>query len=378
MNRLDDSNKNFILSFRNIVVRHANIILFLFCPVGYFLWRYVGFNYLVWDDTSSVSYNMFVNNFHYSFSNKEFLLNAFQESFGLIQGDGYRPFAGLWKIIGIAHFSTSGVRLVPFIAVNAFIIGLLAIVYFHLSRHFLRTSLAAVFAVFLLLFSAPILTGLLIICTGVHVIIALFISFGLLCYFKVVDTKCHKVLWFSGLILCMLIGPLFREFIGLLPLLIVILEMQRLRRFSWLMLVALIFFLHALFPTALIKWIIFPKIKLLPVFAMGNLGEFLQRGTNSGGDLRAFALTLKNLHWRIFVDIISIYPPTIFVLFSISWWLAFKRNGKLIIPKNTIFILIFFFLSFLPFLKVFNEQVHLSYSLVPMSISEYRWINAIT
>jgi hypothetical protein len=368
MDRLDDSKRNFILSIRNIVLRHTNIILFLFFFAGYFLWRYVGFNYLVWDDTSSVSYNIYVNNCHYSFSNKDFLLNAFKESFGTIQVDGYRPFARLWKIIGIAHFSTSRDRLVPFITVNAFIVGLLAVVYFHLSRHFLRTSLAALFAVFMLLFSTPVLTGLLIICTGVHVIVALFISFGLVCYFKMADTKSYKVLWFNGLILCMLIGPLFREFIGLLPLLIVILEVQRLWRFSWLMIVALIFFLHALFPTALIKWLIFPKIQILPVFAMGNLLEFLQRGTTIGGDLRAFASTLKNLHWRIFIDIISVYPPTVFALFLLSWWLTFRRSGKLIIDRNTKFILIFFLLSFLPFLKVFNEQVHLSYSLVPMSI----------
>jgi len=131
---------------------------------------------------------------------------------------------------------------------------------------------------------------------------------------------------------------------------------------------ALIFFLHALFPTAIIKLTMFPNLPLLPVFAMGNLGDFMQRGIGEENFLRALSVTIKNLHWRIFVDIVSIYPPTIFVLFSLTWWLRFKREVKSAIDKNTAFLLIFFFLSFLPFLKIFNEQVHLSYSLVPMSI----------
>ncbi len=368
MDRQDNPKNNFILNSCDMVTRHSSIILFLFFAVGYFLWRYIGFNYIVWDDTSSTSYNIFVNNHNYSFSHKAFLLNAFKDTFGSIQGDGYRPFAALWKILGVTYFSAPASSLSPFIAVNAFITGLLAVVYFHLARYFLRTSLAALFAVFLLLFSTPILTGLLIVCTGVHVIIALFISLGLLCYFQLVDKGTHKAFLLSGLFIIMLIGPLFREFIGLLSLLIVISEVQRIRRFNWLILFSLIFFLHALFPTAIIKWTMFPKLPLLPVFAMGNLGDFMQRGIGEGSFAHALASTIVHLHWRIFIDIISIYPPTIFVLFSLVWWLRFKREGKTAINKNTVFLLIFFFLSFLPFLKIFNEQVHLSYSLVPMSI----------
>ena len=46
--------------------RHQNLILFLFFGLGYFFWRYTGFDYLVWDDTSSASYNVYVNNSYYS------------------------------------------------------------------------------------------------------------------------------------------------------------------------------------------------------------------------------------------------------------------------------------------------------------------------
>jgi len=368
MSRQEIQKNNYMLNHCYMITRHPNVFLFFFFSIGYFLWRYVGFNYLVWDDTSSVSYNIFVNNRYYSFSNKQFLFNAIKDTFGSLQGDGYRPFAALWKILGIAYFSTPANNLAPFIAINAFITGLLAVAYFHLAKHFLRTTLAAFFAVFLLLFSTPILTGLLIVCTGVHVFVALFISLGLLCYLRLVDKGTHKAILLSGLFAIMLIGPLFREFIGLVSLLVIILELQRVRRLNWLIIWSSIFFLHAIFPTAIIKWTMFPKLPLLPVFAMGNLGDFMQRGIGTGGFLHVLGSTILHLHWRIFIDIISVYPATAFVLLFLLWRLKFKRAGIIAIDKNTAFLLIVFLLSFLPFLKIFNEQVHLSYSLVPMSI----------
>lgn len=348
--------------------KKINILLFLVFSIGYFLWRYLNFNYLVWDDTSSTSYNVFVSNHHYAFNHKAFLCSLFKDVFGSIQGDGYRPFAAFWKILGIAYFSTRDANLAPFIGINALITGGLASVYFCLARHFLRTKVAALFSVFLLLFSTPILTGLLIVCTGVHVLVALLISLGLLCYFRLVGSGKAKILLGIALGVIMFFGPLFREFIGLLPLLIIILEFQRVRRFNWLMMVSLIFFLHALFPTAVIKWTLFPNLPLIPVFAMGNLGDFMQRGVGGGSFLYAFASTIKHLHWRIFIDVISIYPPTVFAVLFLTWWLKLRREGKTAVDKDTLFLVIFFVFTFLPFLKIFNEQVHLSYSLVPMSI----------
>ncbi|MDP3790025.1 MAG: hypothetical protein Q8R48_06460, partial [Candidatus Omnitrophota bacterium] len=168
--------------------------------------------------------------------------------------------------------------------------------------------------------------------------------------------------------LIMLLGPWDREFVGLLPLLFIFLELRRARRITWIAVISSLFLLHALFPTAIVKCLLFHDLPLGPVFTLGNLGASFKQGTFS------------NLQWRIFIDIVSIYPPTIFVLLLTSWMLKLKAKKK-IFDQNTVFLFIFFLLSFLPFLKLFREQVHLNYSLIPLSVllamaAEDLWISA--
>ena len=111
--------------------------------------------------------------------------------------------------------------------------------------------------------------------------------------------------------------------------------------------------------------LLFNDIPIRPVYAMGNLGAYLQAGTEGSGIL----YIIEHLHWRIFIDIISIYPTTVFVLVLIAFILKCRMyKTRPVFETGTIFLLVFFFISFLPFLKAFNEQVHLTYCMVPLSI----------
>jgi len=359
-----DTPKRWFGKIQGFFARHQGIILLLFFAAGYFIWRYINFNFIVWDDTANASFNAFANNYHYLFSRPNFWITALRESFGYIQSDGYRPCARFIKIIGTAYFTDPAKSPLLFILISAVTSGLLAVVYFHFSLRFVKKHLTALFAVVLLFFSTPVLSGGLVIFSGIHFVIPLLICGGLLCYYRTVEHRSLKTIWFMLLMVIMLFGPLYREFLGLLPLLILILEFQRVRRFTWFTAVTLVFFLHALFPTVLVKWVFYPDLPICPVFAMGNLGAYMQTGTEG-----ALWDIVRNLHWRIFVDIISIYPPMIFVLFLLSWILKLRlQEKKPFFDRDTVFLLWFFLLSFLPFLKIFNEHVHLSYCLVPASI----------
>ena len=221
---------------------HQNVILFLFFTIGYFFWRYSGFNYLVWDDTSSASYNVYVNSTYYSLAKDGFIPWMLKDVFANIQGDGYRPFIAFIKRIGIGYFTDSSKSTILWVLFNAVITGFFAIVYFHFSKRFLQTRMASIFSVFLLVFSTPFLTAGLIVYSGFHCIIPLIICSGFFCYYNWVEQKRHSFFWFTGLLVIMLCGPLFREYLSIFPLLIILLEFQRSRRVTWVMGVSAVFF----------------------------------------------------------------------------------------------------------------------------------------
>jgi hypothetical protein len=355
--------------------KYQNILLFSVFAIGYFLWRYIGFNYLVWDDTSSASYNIFINNTYYSLSKEGFISWMLNDVFANIQGDGYRPFMAFAKRIGLGYFTDPSKTTIFWVLCHSIAIGLFVVVYYNFSKKFVQTRIMAMFAVLLLVFSTPFLSAGLIVYSGFHCIIPIIICSGFFCYYKLVEQRKFKFFWTAGLFLIMMCGPLFREYLSIFPLLIIFLEFQRSRRVTWIVGMSAFSFLHALFPTAIVKLLIFNDIPIRPVFAMGNLGAYLQVGT---GDSSLLDI-ISHLHWRIFIDIISIYPPSVFVLALLAFILKSRMyKDRAVVGRDTIFLMVFFFISFLPFLKAFNEQVHLTYCMVPLSILlakaiEYLW-----
>src|SRR5204863_624486 len=85
------------------------------------------------------------------------------------------------------------------------------------------------------------------------------------------------------------------------------LELFRVRRVTPLIGIAAIFFVHAVFPTALLKALLFPDLPFLPIWRLGHLGSQM-----SSTGLRLVA------GWHF----IPLFPPTLLVIAGVSAFLS--------------------------------------------------------
>ncbi|HEX4072728.1 MAG TPA: hypothetical protein VHX68_16215 [Planctomycetaceae bacterium] len=338
-------------------------VLFLLVSAGYVVWR--GQNYIVWDDTSSSSFNRYSNHLHYSWSKPKFLASLTDEMFGHLQGDGYRPLSALYRASGAAWFSRETIEPLPFVVTDGLVIGLWSVVLWILARRFTKTDAGANLVVFLNMASVPVLTGCLVISSGIHAMVPLLICGGLVLYWNV-KTSRRPWVWQMPLCLTLLVGPWFREFAGVTPLLILAAEALGLvGGRSWsVIVIALCGFAHALFPTALFHFAAYPDLPLLPVYRLGNLAGALERSSTDAGLWKSLQL----LHWRIFGDIVSVLPPSLFVIALGSLVVGLMKREPRRPTRGVLFLWGFFALSFLPFLRTFHEQVHFAYCTMPISI----------
>jgi hypothetical protein len=254
------------------------------------------------------------------------------------------------------------------------LIASLAVSLFFVARRFTGSDGWAVFAVFLSLCSAPFVAASWIVCTGIQTFVPLMICLGMLSYWRAVEAKRFKWVYYVCLILIMFFGHWFREFVGLLPLLVLFLDIQRARRPTWLSAVCLLCFLHALFPSALTR-LFYPSLPLLPVYKLsGPLSGRLDTGGGSA------VIAMIKSFWNPFAfkivicNFLSLIPPVLWILAVVSLVLKliFIRVGTA--PRSCcgrgrwLFLIFWFLLFFLPFLKVYTMQVHLAYCLLPVSV----------
>jgi hypothetical protein len=332
---------------------YSAIAIFLGGMLFYIIWRWSLF--IVWDDTSSVSSNMYGNQ-----RSLDHLAIIFRESFSYIRGDGYRPFHHIFRSIGNAYVYSRGVNTPLFISLNGFLAGLAALVYYQLTGFFLSTKAARIFALFLFFSSTPVLSGVLILLSGYQ--LQLYVCFLLIFVVYLNYDISERKRWLLALGVLLLLGPWIHEFIGLAAILIIVREIIFSRGVRLVGIIACIGFLHALLPTLLVS-VFVDNLPVVFVFQIGNLGSAL---SSDGG----FISLVSQLHWRVFGDIFSIMPPSLMVFgvfvfchSSMTYWKASPQDFR-----NQLFLAIFFFTAFLPFLKVFNEHVHLAYCLIPLSI----------
>src|SRR5438105_1570754 len=99
---------------------------FLLTSVGFTCWR--GSEFIVWDDTSSASFNRYANNSYFSWSNPDLFSFLLRDGFDHVAPDGYRPLSYALRGLGAAWFSRDQVVPYPFVVVTGILLGLWAVV----------------------------------------------------------------------------------------------------------------------------------------------------------------------------------------------------------------------------------------------------------
>jgi hypothetical protein len=407
------------------------LLMFLWFALagGFFIWRHA--EPLVWCDSVVVAENLFEETRPLLWGSPDAITRIVQESFATLKPEGYRPLSQVILWTGVALFSEPTFVPDMWFAAGGFVISSMALTFFFVARRFLQSDTTTLLALFLFLFSTPIVTGAWNMVCGFQAIVPLIICLGLLFYWRFIEDSENKIwngLIFSLILIC---GPWFREVVGLLPLLIIFLEAQRTRRPTLLMAFAGVCFVHAIYPTALVKWLIFPELEMRPVFSMGHLG--VQSSVASQASEPIVYRLLSDISVRAApLHFLTLYPPLLFVLsviavslplfnpnpsppgqrssanqqhdqtrwskismeslaslifllgipiigftvqieiFGVIWvalvalWVCFGL--VLLSLKVDAFLGWWFLLFFIPFLKLFTEQVHLAYCLLPASI----------
>lgn len=421
-NTMSGTRKNEVLknsmSNRRLIIL---ICLWVIVTTGFSLLR--SSTIFVWDDSPRIAANRYSIPNPIVWGEPATFERIISYSFDSVKGGaGYRPLSLIIAEIGASLFSNPHTSPVTWFTAIGMIFGTLAVCVFLVARRYLQTDTAALLAVFLFLFSTPVITGGWVVFAGIQAIVPLMICLGLLLYWKAVESARHRGLYMSGLCVVLFLGPWFREFIGSLSLLIIFLEAQRARKPTLLMGIAAVFLLHTLFPMALVKLLVYPQLPLAPVFAIGFSGAQLG-AINPGLNL------MDSVRWWASDNFLTLFPPILFGLALVAYMVpAFfsapelvrriwkKRvspsNGQHILAnvetvKNIFLPLLFitvalfgysgfydhrvfilwlslgmaflairydtflawwFLLTFLPFLILFTEQVHLAYALLPASI----------
>ncbi len=298
-----------------------------------------------WDDTSTLA-----NAYLHKPSPTPSTLALLPPCFAGIQGDGYRPVSCWIRDLGRRMGLEEPDRYLKFfVGINAISQGVMAALLFLVGFSLGLPIVYSLLSTLLFVASTPNLTGALVISSGIQSLVPIWMCAGVLAFLAARRTGRAWPALVLGAIL--ITGPFVREFLGVLPVILIFLEWSIYQRNRWWIISLALAALHALFPTALVKLLFYPELPFVFVARIGNLGAYVSSGRPKP---------------RIFLDLFNLLPPSLLlaaVLFGI--W-QFYRNQKKIKNPYIKFLLFYFAASFLPFLKIFNGQVHLAYCLVPL------------
>jgi hypothetical protein len=225
------------------------------------------------------------------------LHNAFVRS----RSGGYRPISHLQSQIAILLFEREGPSLLHRLLWGA-CYGSAGVCLFLVARRFTKTDIAALLAIVLFYATPPAVTASWVVVAGLQILVPLCLCAGLLCYWHSMEGTRGRNAAFGVVVLLLLIGPWIREFLGVLPLLLGLLELVRYRRLTWRHAVFSAAFLHAVFPTAIPKLIAFPDLPLVPVHRLGHLGEQVSEA--------------RPIRWYACWHFVPLLPPTLWLLTS--------------------------------------------------------------
>lgn len=340
-------------------------VIFILLVLGYLLWNYTDF--LVWDDTAHASFNVYDNNHQYDIKQAKFYKFLIDERFGKINSDGYRPISGLIRGFGTAYFANPNASLWPFLILNSVLFACLAFLYYYFTLQFSNNSKISILSVFLFLFSTPYLTGSMVRFAGIFSLIPIHFLLIFISYFNSKESQ-NSIKWFSIFGFLLFISVWLRELFLIVPILLVFNEWYNKTYKSREVILSIAFLPHFIFPGAIPHILAYSELPVKSIFFMGALNKRLE--TNADFSFLDNILALfQDVKWRIILDCFSVFPTTIICIACLFGILSlFKDYKKNIKNPRLVFLWSFFLLTFVPLFKVFYEQLHLIYAMIPLSI----------
>ncbi|MBN2689187.1 MAG: discoidin domain-containing protein [Gammaproteobacteria bacterium] len=326
---------------------------------------------LVWEDSPNLAANLYFKSSPLNLDTHNLVEYILAQSFSSLSLSGYRPLSTAIAMLGTAYFS-SGKSLFLWSLFPGVLIGLTGYVYYRLALYFVESRALSIVAVCLFILSAPFIAASWIVFSGIQTIVPLIIGTVLLVYFSYFDRKLDAI---GGVLIVFLlfIGPLFREYTGLGALLIVMFELLRKdKRLAWIVLGCL-GLVHAIFPGAILSLFIHGAPHN-SIFSMGTLGIQMQKqDVGIEGAHSLLSAIYNKAKFYVLYHMWAQLPSTAWITLIIStliytgmvvgnFRVFFTSKNKLLM------LLVWAMLSFIPFLWVYAEDVHLLYVLMPLSI----------
>jgi 4-amino-4-deoxy-L-arabinose transferase-like glycosyltransferase len=206
---------------------------------------------IVWNDTVALA------QFRYDTPPMppSWLIDQLPILFGVVErGVPYRPLAHWLANVCVDEFGMGPLDIRIWIAVFAAVIGATGVAVYSVAARLLKSQTWALVATLLFLCGPGFLTAAWVVLAGIQALVPLGLCLGLLLYWRATETQGRRrALNLLGLGVIFLLGPWYREFFGILPLLVIFEEVRRRRRPTAITAFAAVGFLHAVFPTALTK-----------------------------------------------------------------------------------------------------------------------------
>jgi hypothetical protein len=330
------------------------------------------------------------------------------EVFSSCADNGFRPISTLYFQLCYGYLYDHHQHTVGHLLLVGCFYGAFAVCFLLVARRFVRHEITAWFALLLTLASPPAAATSWVFMSFLQIIMPLIICAALLAYWHWRER--NSALALSCLCLLWLLGPWCREILFVVPLLIGYLELEAEKRPTWILALAVLAFLHALYPTALLKLLLFPTLPLQSMFQMG--GHVTRQ------------LSGEPLRWQAGWHFVPLLPPSLWLLglgaallviprgdHVQSWFGALRRWSRfllmpgvlalavllacygspcagvilcLLVPalawrQDAPFLAVWFLILFLPMLRVFTEHIHFLYALLPAALilaraSESLWL----
>ena len=360
--------------------RFVSLVLVLSFGVVFYLLRssLVG---PVWDDAPRVAEYLYDNLYGgiASWSGLGFfdiLVRSFSEGFSAVTGGGYRPLSQSIATFSIVAFGAGIVSL----GYWAFFVGLLhgcyALSHYYLAQRFIHNKFLSAVSALIVLCSAPYLASSWVLMAGLQVLVLLSINLILLAYLWYRESRSiYALIVLLGL---MVIGPMFREFIAIAIILVLLFEVLSKNRRYRLIGLSLVTLLLAIYPTLLPSFVFgISELPFKSIFEIGLLGGRAGAALSSSSDLGLIAYVLNKVNTSVPLHTL-ILVPSFFYLASLLalvaigfalWKEPFSViKNRVNLRSDSVVLILWWLGAVFPFLFIYVQEVHLLYSVVPMSI----------